>query len=159
MKFKEIDGDIFEYIDTGEYDVVIHGCNCFSTQKSGIAYPMNQRFNTENYYMERANHPFNIDENTRYNKLGCIEWEDNPILLGKTIAVTNCYTQYHPGKNGDYHALFLCLKKINFYFKGKNLITPLIGGGIAGLDRDVIIRYMKHALKDLNTVTLVNYKK
>lgn len=161
MIFSEIDGDIFEYIDTGKYDVTLHGCNAFSTQKSGIAYYMNKRFNTENYYMERSNHPFNIDEKSRYNKLGCIEWEDkyiNPVLLGKTISVVNCYSQFYPGADARYNAIGMCFDKINYVFKGQNLITPQIGCGIGGLSIDVVKHLIHTKLKDLNSVTLVNYK-
>lgn len=162
MIFKEIDGDIFEYIDTGEYDVIIHGCNCFSKQKSGIAYPISKKFYTDQYYMERNNHPLNIDEKSRYNKLGCIEWENkyiDPILLGKTIAVANCYTQYHPGADARYNAIGMCFDKLNFIFKGKDLIMPQVGCGIGGLSIEIVKQLIHTKLKDLKTVTLINYKK
>ncbi len=155
MKFKEVDGDIFEYIKTNEYDVVIQGCNCFSRQYAGIANEFRIRFNSDVFPMEFDDNVFNKSDTSRYNKLGCIDYVFNKE---HNITVCNCYSQFYPGKNGDYQALFLCFKKLNFFFKGKKLITPLIGGGIAGLDRDVIIRYMKSYLKDLESVTLVNYK-
>jgi len=34
---KYIDGDLFKLAEQGEFDIVIHGANCFCTMGSGVA--------------------------------------------------------------------------------------------------------------------------
>ena len=36
---KVVKGNIFDLAEQGEFDVVVHGCNCFCTMGKGIAYP------------------------------------------------------------------------------------------------------------------------
>jgi O-acetyl-ADP-ribose deacetylase (regulator of RNase III) len=37
MKYEEINGDLIELALQDKFNVIAHGCNCFCTQKSGIA--------------------------------------------------------------------------------------------------------------------------
>ena len=152
MKYEEIDGDIIELAKSGEYDVVIHGCNCFSTQGKGLAPQMNAAFNTLSFQMEQLSR-YNLNEDARYNKLGCIDYE---FFGAYQIYVVNCYTQFHPGKAARYNALTLCLSKLNFIFKGKKILVPAIGAGLGGLDIKVVKTLIKVQLKDMD-VTFVNY--
>jgi hypothetical protein len=47
MNYKEIKGDLIALALAGEFSVIAHGCNCFSTQKSGIAKYMVEHFEGE----------------------------------------------------------------------------------------------------------------
>lgn len=98
------------------------------------------------------------------------------------LDVVNAYTQFMYGINHidgvskplDYEALTLCLKKINYIFKGKHIGLPLIGchlaggiwdvnspsvtfGMIKGINKDVKT-IIQEELKEIN-VTIVHYKK
>lgn len=77
------------------------------------------------------------------------------------LTVVNMYTQYGYGTDKvhlDYEALTLCLRKMNHIFKGKRVGLPLVGGGLAGGDTDVIKNIMEDTMADVD-FTLVLYKK
>ena len=115
------------------------------------------------------------------NKLGQIEYMTVPIsqTLGHRIGgyslpksddiilvtVVNSYTQYSPGSPLpgfniplDYQALALCMRKINYTFKGKHIGLPKIGAGLAGGDWERIETIIQSELKDCD-VTIVEYNK
>jgi O-acetyl-ADP-ribose deacetylase (regulator of RNase III) len=83
----------------------------------------------------------------------------------RRLEVVNAYTQYRYGRNHedgdknpvDYAAIEMCMKKINYRFKGKHIGLPKIGAGLAGGDWDLIEAIIGRELKDM-TVTIVNYK-
>lgn len=155
---KEIDGNIITLAKSGEYDVVIHGCNCFSAMGSGLAPQMAEAFGADKFRMELPDFADNGILVTRYNKMGCIDWDTVDLEDGKVLVVVNCYSQYKPGKNGDYLALTMCFRKLNVTFKGLKLLTPWIGCGIAGLDQEIVKGLMQKYMPDLD-VTIVNYVK
>lgn len=152
MEYNEVDGDLITLAQEGTFDVIVHGCNCFCTQKSGIAPQMVKAFETHQTPLEDTIYKGDI------NKLGQIDYfipDDYPNLM-----VTNAYTQYdYKGKyNLDYDALVMCLKKINHIFKGKHIGLPKIGCGLAGGDWNLVKVLIKKCLADCK-VTIVNYKK
>ena len=80
------------------------------------------------------------------------------------LIVVNSYTQYHYGKNHidgvktpvDYDAITMCMRKINHIFKGKHIGLPyVIGCGLAGGDKNIVLPIIKRELKDMD-VTMVN---
>lgn len=166
MSLKIIEGDLIKLAKKGEFEAIAHGCNCFSSQSAGIAAVMSKHFRTDEFKSEKT------DWKGAYNKLGTLDFEKlyttkrtietyfedeiedlNENYFTK-LYVCNAYTQYKPGKNLDMVAFGLCLKKLNFAFKGKKLGVPLIGGGIAGGNPTTIIKYMKQFLVDVD-LTLV----
>jgi len=170
-KYKEIEGDLFKEIFSEQYDVTLQGVNAFCTQGAGIVIPFKKYFGTDTFPME-------LTGKGDINKLGQIDWqlftivdgEPNTWLpdstKGRDLYVVNCYSQFHYGKNhldwtdrpADYEALTLCLRKINYKFKGLKVVMPLICGGLAGGDINIIRQIIEIELKDCY-VTLVLYKK
>ena len=194
MKYEEIDGDLIKLTKEGKFDVIVHGCNCFCRMKRGIAPQMAEAFDCDKFYMERP------AVSGQINKLGQIEFQicyirDNGKIgryitdmdlsrikkgTPEAFAVVNAYTQYEwstETKPLDYEALTLCLRKINYLFKGFHIGLPLIGchlaGGIwdhtkenftlkehneyvLGVKKDVKT-IIKQELKDMD-VTIVHYK-
>lgn len=151
MSYKEVNGDLIELALSGSFDVIAHGCNCFCLQKSGIAVMMSETFNTDEYEMEDSLYRGYI------NKLGQIFFRARLLDDGQ-VKVVNAYTQYKPGKNLDYEALTLCLRKINHTFSGQHIGLPQIGCGIAGGDWNIVKKMIEKELKDCD-VTVVNYNK
>jgi len=169
--FNEIEGDLIKLSKTGLFDVISHGCNCMCNMKSGIAPQMAAAFSVDNPSFYKMEHP-----NTRgdINKLGQIEY--NPILITKNglvlhhwvtderpegsnfLYVVNSYTQYIPSrvtKPLDYEALTLCMRKIGYRFKGQHIGLPyVIGCGLAGGDKNIVIPILQRELKDCD-VSLV----
>jgi O-acetyl-ADP-ribose deacetylase (regulator of RNase III) len=44
MNMNRIKGDLIELAIDGEFDLIIHGCNCFCTMGAGIAKTIKQKF-------------------------------------------------------------------------------------------------------------------
>jgi O-acetyl-ADP-ribose deacetylase (regulator of RNase III) len=84
----------------------------------------------------------------------------------KKLIVVNAYSQFHYGKNHkdgadkpiDYHALRLCLRKMNYKFKGMHIGLPTIGCGLAGGNFDYVRLMIQEEFIDCN-VTVVIYDK
>jgi len=170
-KYREIEGDLFSEIFSEQYDVSLQGCNAFNTQGAGICIPFKKYFHTESFPMELAgkgdiNKLGQIDYKDFYLKNGNAFEECDSTISMKRITIINCYSQFHYGKNhfdgsdrpADYEALTLCLRKINYKFKGLKVVMPLICGGLAGGDPNFIRLIIKKELKDCY-VTLVLFKK
>src|SRR5687768_8156456 len=144
MAWKEIEGNLVTLAKQGKFDVVVHGCNCFCTMGAGIAPHMARAFGCDTFPMEHESFKGDI------NKLGTIDympWETEDDKLGEaSLSVVNAYTQFRYGKNHkdgvsspvDYEAIALCMRKINYVFKGKHVGLPLIGCGLAGGDWGIV---------------------
>jgi len=151
--YREIKGNLIRLAIKGEFDVIVHGCNCFCRMGAGIAPQMAIAFGADKFPMEAPEHRGDM------NKLGTIDHK----RVGEVIVV-NAYSQFGFGKNHtngtsiplDYEALTLCLRKINYNFKGDHIGLPMIGCGLAGGDEKIVIKIIKWELKDCN-VTLVRY--
>lgn len=124
----------------GHINVIAHGCNCFCTQKKGLAKEMSNFFDTDKFPMESDDSMGDI------NKLGCINFKlkgsDNENY---NVWVVNMYTQYHWATHSpygiplDYDALRLCFRKLNQEFKGHAIGIPgLIGCGLAKGDPEIV---------------------
>lgn len=169
--YQEIEGDLIVLAKQGMFDVITHGCNCLSQMGAGIAPQMAKAFGCDKYEMELWG--------PTIEKLGNIDFET--LVLGKNtiwslvdadnkldepeLVVINSYTQFSYGKNYldgtnkplDYEALTLCMRKINYIFKGKHIGLPQIGAGLAGGDWERIKQIIQKELKDCK-ITVVIYK-
>lgn len=150
MGYKEVEGDLIKMAQDFEFDVIVHGINCFNSQDYGLSLKMAQAFHTTNYRLEAPLYKGEI------NKLGQIEYSTFHDK-GKEIIVVNCYVQYAPPGKGilsnlNYHALKLCLHKINFKWRGLRIGLPIIGG----VKRDLVKSLIKNNLSNCD-VTVVNY--
>jgi O-acetyl-ADP-ribose deacetylase (regulator of RNase III) len=149
----EINGDLIEMAKNGDFDVIAHGCNCFSIQNAGIAKQMNFVYNTALY-------PFEIATVNTMSKLGNIQFSSKPyygddlysqFMIQRPLKVYNMYTQYYPGANLNINALILCLEKLNFECSPTTRIgLPRVGCGIAGGNWDEIKSIFKDIFKDKN---------
>ncbi len=167
--YKEIQGDLIKLAKQGNFDIIAQGCNCQNTMGKGIAVGMKESFSCDKFPLEQRKYRGN------YNKLGQIDFEvvhrtkgtilqsiEDIILLENfnpedSIVVVNCYIQFNLGKNLDYLALNLCLRKINFEFKGRHIGLPHIGCGIGGGNFKFVKAIIKKELKDMD-VTIVKFK-
>lgn len=122
-------GDLIALAKQGEFDVIVHGCNCFCTMGAGIAKLIRQEF-PEAYEADLATEKGNRAKLGTYSTAK-VELPDT------TLQIINGYTQYNwrgAGVKADYDAithLFAALKKD---FAGKRIGYPLIGAGLAGGD-------------------------
>lgn len=152
---KEIEGDLIKLAREGQFNLIIQGCNCFNRMGKGLAKQVALEI-PDAVRVDNLTIPGDINKLGNFT-IGIInDYNNKPISL-----IYNCYTQYtHDAstKPFDYDALTLCLRKINFNNKGKNIGVPLIGSGLAGGNWFLIEEIIEDELKDME-VTIVHFKK
>ena len=148
---KEIYGDLLLMATQGQFDVIVHGCNCFCSMGAGIAKQIKQQFPAA----------FAADQQTTpkdKNKLGT--YSKAQVQQGdSTFVIINAYTQYNWRGNGikaDYAAIRRVFASIAADFPQQRIAYPLIGAGLAGGDWQVIAGIIKEELHGLDH-TLVRY--
>ena len=118
-------GNLITLAEQGEFDIIVHGCNCFNTMGSGIAREIRER------YPEAYAADCQTEAGDR-KKLGTYTSFDT----GK-FAIINAYTQFDFSRDHDvfeYDAFKLILQKLATIYPGKRFGFPMIGAGLAGGD-------------------------
>lgn len=178
MSYKEVEGDLIKLAKLGNFEVIVHGCNCFCRMKSGVAPQMAEAFGCnefpleQKYYEDVYEEKFLTHNEGNINKLGQIDFKEIHIdnNLHWSLIVVNAYTQYKIKKFNDfdypytttenpfdYAAFTLCMRKINHTFKKQHVGMPKIGSHLAGGDWSIIKKIIQNELKDCD-VTIVIYK-
>ncbi len=126
---KEREGDLIALGEAGEFDVIVHGCNCFCTMGAGIAKAIRARFPAA-YEADLAT------EKGSAAKLGTFTYAE--VSCGAhRLVVANAYTQHHWRGRGvllEYEALGRAFRAIAEAFPRARVGYPLIGAGLAGGD-------------------------
>jgi O-acetyl-ADP-ribose deacetylase (regulator of RNase III) len=119
-----VKGDLLAMGKNNEFDIIMHGCNCFCTMGGGIAVQIANQF-------PDARH--DDDETIRGDagKLGTYT-----IGMSGRLVILNCYTQYSMSRDNqdvfEYLAFERILDKITARFGKWRIGMPLIGMGLAG---------------------------
>lgn len=148
---KEITGDLLALALQGQFDVIVHGCNCFCTMGAGIAKSVKKQF-PEAYAADQETQP--ADE----AKLG--SYSQASIVRGDTrFVIVNAYTQYDwrgYGVKADYAAIRTVFASLRQEFSGLRIAYPLIGAGLARGDWDQIAAIIEEELAGMDH-TLVRF--
>jgi O-acetyl-ADP-ribose deacetylase (regulator of RNase III) len=153
---KTIYGNLLTYFENGEFDIIVHGCNCFCTMGAGIAKQIKQSY-PDVYKKDLLTAKGDI------NKLGTYTYAEQK----KQKYIINAYTQYKyfGEKNIDYSAIKNVFEKINTDFCGKIIGIPKIGAGLAGGDWEIIETIIDSIFnnddgknENNNKIVLVEYK-
>lgn len=150
---KIIKGDLIQLAIAGQFDVIVHGCNCFCTMGKGIALTIKQQFPTV-YTTDLAT--IKGDK----AKLGTISFTDVKVN-GTSLIVVNGYTQYHwKGADGkaDYAAIRQVFTVIKQQFSGLRIGYPAIGAGLAGGDWQIISAIIEEELSGEDHTFVVFFK-
>lgn len=149
---KHTKGNLLDLAEAGEFDIVVQGCNCFNTMGGGIAREIRER-----YPMAAL-----VDYGTLkgdYDKLG----NYTSAFTGKFL-IANAYTQYNMSTGEDvfeYTAFALICQKLIHSYGDKRIGLPYIGMGLAGGDKDVIMRMIEEFAYSVanrgGSVTLVEF--
>ena len=155
---KRVKGDLLAMAARGDFDVIVHGCNCQNTMGSGIAKQIKDRF--PQAYEADCDSPI-----LGYHKLGnyTTAWYhdgDHCELL-----IVNAYTQFDYLPRGvdhfEYASFAVILQKLHRYYGHNHFGFPYIGMGLAGGDQDTIIQMLEDFTvlveKDGGSVTLVEF--
>ncbi len=130
---KMVKGDLIKLAIQGEFDVIVHGCNCFCTMGAGIALTIKHHFPMA-YKADLAT--VKGDK----SKLGTFSFAEIKIE-DKTLIVINAYSQYHwkgTGGKADYEAIHTVFQVIKQQYQGLRIGYPAIGAGLAGGDWRII---------------------
>ena len=148
---KSVKGDLIKLAIEGEFDVIVHGCNCFCAMGGGIARTIKDML-PQTYYSD-----LETKKGDR-SKLGSYTFSDIE-KNGNKFTVINAYTQYkYSGSeiNADYNAIYDVFVKIKNDFSGMRIGIPLIGAGLAGGDWKAIESLISTAMID-EDITLVEF--
>lgn len=144
---KTVKGNLITMALNGEFDVIVHGANCFCTMGAGVARQIKIAFPSA----------FEVDKITiegDKNKLGTCTWAECV-----SVTVVNAYTQFGYGGSIihlDYDAVRKCMKWIAENYKDKKIGLPKIGAGLGGGDWNKIKSIIEEELDGLD-VTIVEW--
>ncbi len=145
-------GNLLDLACEGKFQVIVQGCNCFCRMGSGIAKEIRERFPMA-YQADQRTIPGDR------SKLGTYT-----VGLGKSFNVINAYTQYSTNKPGEFQDLFeyesfqKILTTLSMEYNTADFGFPLIGCGLAGGNRDLIVGMIEEFSYSLTgTVTLVEF--
>ena len=140
---KIVQGDLLRLALDGQFDVIIHGCNCHCSMGAGIAKAIRTQF-PEAYEADTATVSGDRD------KLGTISFAQ-VARDGHQFTIVNGYTQFdHSGSAVlvDYDAVRSVMKSVKSQFSGKRIGYPKIGAGLARGDWNRISKIISEELKD-----------
>lgn len=134
-----VKGDLLDLAENGEFDIIVHGANCFCTMGGGIARQIRKRYPA----VYEADCATKVGD---YNKLGTYtKCKVDPKNHRSTFWVVNAYTQFEfnsSGKTADvfeYVSFSMILQKLAHQFPKNRFGFPKIGMGLAGGDEDIIM--------------------
>jgi len=158
---KIVEGDLLKMAEKGEFDIIIHGCNCFCQMGAGIAKQIALRFP----------HAYDSDLLTvpgDKSKLGTFTCAITTNNYGNDLTIINLYTQYRYGSKEsdfDYDAFRTGLRNVNRYLaanyneKNCRVGMPMIGSGLAKGNWEKIKEIIEDELSDVPHLTIVKYRR
>ena len=137
---KTIEGDLIALAENGDFDVIIHGCNCMCTMGRGIAKSIRESY-PEAYEADCQTEKASKEKLGTYSSVGVSK-------NGNDFTIVNAYTQFdwRGKKNADYEAIRAVFKRIKSDFTGLRIGYPLIGAGLAGGDWSIISAIIEEEL-------------
>lgn len=154
---KEIKGDLLQLAREGQFDLIVHGCNCFCTMGSGIAKQIHEEF-PEAYNADLKTKKGDITKLGNFSMIEINSWNHPEIEY--PFLIINLYSQFGYGTDRiriEYDALSLGLKKLNTLYPNKKIGLPKIGAGLAGGDWNRIKNIIEDELNNMD-VTIVYYE-
>jgi len=150
-----VKGDLLVMGKNNEFDIVMHGCNCFCVMGGGIAAQIAQQFPDAQL----------ADAETVRGDAGKLG--TYTVGMNGRLVILNAYTQYSISRDGkdvfEYLAFERVLEKISTRFGKWRIGLPLIGMGLAGGDPERIIPIIEQFAKSVErqggSVTLVEWEK
>ena len=139
---KQIKGDLIALALAGEFDVIIHGCNCFCTMGAGIARQIMETF-------PQAWEADLTSLSGDRRKLGSYT-KARVFTETSTLFIVNGYTQFHyegEGVLADYDAIATLFRRLKQDYSGLRFGYPKIGAGLANGDWDIISGIIDSALE------------
>jgi O-acetyl-ADP-ribose deacetylase (regulator of RNase III) len=151
---KEVYGNLLTLSKKGEFNLIGHGCNTYTTMGAGIAgqiakvYPKAVAADKAYWALMRKQFP----ETFHSMMLGTLS-----VAHYSNVSILNIYSQITPGPDFRIGGLIVACTTINKIYEGKKIGLPIIGAGIGGgTIENTLSVYEKH-LKNIE-LTVVHYK-
>lgn len=144
-------GNLLDLADAGEFDVIVHGCNCMNVMGAGIAKQIAHRYPAA-YQADQAT------VRGAYEKMGRYTSAVVTRPDGSELVVVNAYTQYSiqgPQPRVSYSAVREAFSKIAMDFPTSRIGLPMIGAGLAGGDWDVLVNIIRNELGNCDATVVV----
>ena len=155
---RTVTGNLLDMFDNGDFDIIVHGCNCHNNMGGGIAAQIAKRYpKVQNADLDTVCG----DE----SKLGTVVpvWMSNRWLrwIKKPRIVVNAYTQFHPGADARIEAVRAAFIDLADWARRENLEhlsfgIPAIGCGIGGLTWEEVEMEIIYSCNHLD-ITLVEF--
>lgn len=157
---KRIKGNLIDLAEQGEFDVIVHGCNCLNTMGSGIAREIKDRYPGAYDADTVATEQWTLPE----AKLG--NFSIYTTASGMPFIIVNAYTQVNFAPRGvdhfEYESFSLILRKLRAQWPTSRFGFPYIGCGLAGGNEPRIIAMIEDFTHNINnnggSVTLVRFE-
>ena len=160
---KVIKGDLVKLANEGQFNVIVHGCNCFNTMGAGVALQI------ANTFPEARR----VDAVTNYGdrrKLGSYSIASVRGCFDDSLIIVNGYTQYGTASTPDdcvvdYDAIRKVFGTVIYNLACLStdirIGIPMIGAGLAGGDWNIISAIIEEELHGFDhnpdLLTLVEY--
>lgn len=149
MPVKFIKGNLITMAKNKEFDVIVHGCNCFHTMGAGIAKQIAKEF------------PYAFEADKRDGACGdlCKLGTYSVGYQSGEPIVVNAYTQFKLGPNFNRDAFRTILWKISMWNGPLKIGFPMIGAGLGKGDPDKIISdFIEYGNRASTEWTVVEYE-
>jgi O-acetyl-ADP-ribose deacetylase (regulator of RNase III) len=160
--YQEITGNLLTMAKAGEFDMIVHGCNCFATMGAGIAAEVAEVFPEA----KEADEKFSKTIPRNMAKLGLYSKAIIPLRGERELTVVNAYTQFMPGPDFRMTALDKWITKINAWIEHQEYIKggykigfPQIGCGIGGGDWNEVKELILDKMHEKFDITFVYFKR
>jgi O-acetyl-ADP-ribose deacetylase (regulator of RNase III) len=150
-------GDLLELAREGDFDVIVHGCNCFCTMGKGIAKQIKDEYPAA-YAADCLTYKGDIGKMGRYS-----------FCTAAGFDIVNAYTQYTYNRAGENNKLFSyisfgkVLNSLKEKYAGKRFGFPYIGMGLAGGNKERIFGMLEKFAEEIEatggSVTIVEHAK
>ena len=154
---KVVKGNLIQMAKDGEFDLIVHGCNCFNTMGGGIARQIKEEF--PDAWLADAE-----TERGNKSKLGTFT-----LGLHGRLIIVNAYTQYGFNSGAliedqfEYAAFEKILNMLATRFGCFRFGLPMIGMGLAGGNKERIMNLLEEFSAKVEarggSITLVEFER
>jgi O-acetyl-ADP-ribose deacetylase (regulator of RNase III) len=131
---KHTKGNLIDLAEQGEFDIIVHGCNCLNTMGSGIAAEIRTRYPAAYEADTALTTQIEGDTNSQVQKLG--RYTSHLVKGDHKFLIINAYTQVMFSPRGidhfEYASFEVILKKMLHEYGVFKIGFPRIGQGLAG---------------------------
>lgn len=163
---KHAKGNLIDMAEAGDFDIIVHGCNCQHTMGSGIAKEIRERY-PKAYEADGKSMMHGIYKLGNMTSAVITNYAPDVTNLNNgtiQFEIINAYTQVNYMPRGvdhfEYSSFELILRKLAWARPTSRFGFPYIGMGLAGGDRNVIMIMLENFARTIGSegsVTLVEF--